>query len=233
MIPLSSRKLESPPASEDALVELLKGSFKVMSGFVVSATKAEKFLIRLTDRVVEVRMAVLEHVKACLLVNPSRAEAPQKISALCDRLLDCDENVRKKVVSVVCDVAYHALHLYKLKQSSWSQSDFGTNLYVLVANVQILVKRYTMERLADIHRISCTSRSGGSTENDAYDWIVGKILRCFYDKDFRIRWTNWVRVFSGVRTKVEVKALEKIVEQKQRLQQEMRKYVSLRQLPEV
>lgn len=30
-------------------------------------------------------------------------------AALCDRLLDHEENVRKKVVSVVCDVVCHAL----------------------------------------------------------------------------------------------------------------------------
>lgn len=94
-----------------------------------------EFLKRLTDRVAEVRMSVLEHVKICLLVNPFRAEAPQIIckefysccsqvygsrvfnpdnknqfpAALCDRLLDYDENVRKQVVSVVCDVVCHAL----------------------------------------------------------------------------------------------------------------------------
>lgn len=38
-----------------------------------------EFLKRLTDRVVEVRMSVLEHVKACMLSNPFRAEAPQII----------------------------------------------------------------------------------------------------------------------------------------------------------
>lgn len=38
-----------------------------------------EFLKKLTDRVVEVRMSVLEHVKNCLLSNPSRAEAPQII----------------------------------------------------------------------------------------------------------------------------------------------------------
>lgn len=38
-----------------------------------------EFLKRLTDRVVEVRMSVLEHVKSCLLSNPSRSEAPQII----------------------------------------------------------------------------------------------------------------------------------------------------------
>ena len=38
-----------------------------------------EFLKRLADRGVEVRMLVLEHVKSCLLSNPSRAEAPQII----------------------------------------------------------------------------------------------------------------------------------------------------------
>lgn len=38
-----------------------------------------EFLKRLTDRVADVRMSVLEHVKSCLLVNPIRPEAPQII----------------------------------------------------------------------------------------------------------------------------------------------------------
>ncbi|PPD71902.1 hypothetical protein GOBAR_DD31200 [Gossypium barbadense] len=68
-----------------------------------------EFLKRLTDRVVDVRMFVFEHVKICLLSDPSRPEAPQIISALCDRLLDYDENVRKQVVDVICDVACYSL----------------------------------------------------------------------------------------------------------------------------
>lgn len=38
-----------------------------------------EYLKRLTDRVVAVRMSVLEHVKSCLLSNPLRSEAPQII----------------------------------------------------------------------------------------------------------------------------------------------------------
>lgn len=41
-----------------------------------------EFLKRLTDRVVGVRMSVLEHVKTCLLSNPLRPEAPQIICKL-------------------------------------------------------------------------------------------------------------------------------------------------------
>ncbi|KAL6562372.1 hypothetical protein OROGR_003379 [Orobanche gracilis] len=231
----------------------LVGNLFALPGSTISETFQpvfSEFLKRLADEVVEVRMAVLEHVKMCLLVNPFRAESPQIISALCDCLLDYDENVRKQAVSVVCDVACHGptpIQVATIKLVAERLQDKS----VLFANAQLLVKRYTMERLADIHRVSCMNQSGWSTENDAYDWIVGKILRCFYDKDFRSdtiepilslslfpndfpvkdKVTHWVRIFSGF-DKVEVKALEKILEQKQRLQQEMQNYLSLRQLPE-
>ncbi|KAK7292494.1 hypothetical protein RIF29_08275 [Crotalaria pallida] len=199
-----------------------------------------EFLKRLTDRVVEVRMSVLEHVKSCLLSNPFRAETPQIISALCERLLDFDENVRKQVVVVICDVACRALNAVPLETVK------------LVAerlrDKSLLVKKYTMERLAEIFRVFCQKSSDTVNPNE-YDWIPGKILRCFYDKDFRSDIIEsvfcgslfpaefsisdivkrWVGIFS-VLDKVDIKALEKILEQKQRLQQEMQKYLSLRRV---
>ncbi|KAL3614925.1 hypothetical protein CASFOL_040586 [Castilleja foliolosa] len=198
-----------------------------------------EFLKRLTDREVKIRMSVLDHVKICLLENPFRGEAHQIISALCDRLLDYDENVRKQVVAVVCDVACHALTSIPVETIKMVSER--------LRDKSLLVKRYTMERLADIYRIYCTKSSSDSTKDDEYDWILGKILRCFYDKDFRSdtmepilslslfpanfsikdKSKKWIRIFS-VFDKVEVKALEKILEQKQRLQQEMQKYLSLR-----
>lgn len=39
-----------------------------------------EFLKRLTDRVVEIRISVVEYLKRCLISNPSRAEAPEIIS---------------------------------------------------------------------------------------------------------------------------------------------------------
>lgn len=42
-----------------------------------------------------------------------------------------------------------------------------------------------MERLGEIYKSYCLNSSNGSMKSDAYDWIPGKILRCFYDKDFR------------------------------------------------
>jgi sister-chromatid-cohesion protein PDS5 len=197
-----------------------------------------EFMKRLTDRAVEVRMSILEYFKLCLLSSPSRPEASQIIPALCERLLDYDENVRKQVVAVISDV------------SCCDLTSVPVETIKLVADrlrdKSILVKKYTMERLAEIYRKACSIKS------EEYDWIPGKLLRCFYDKDFRSdavepilcmslfpseftvkeRVGNWIRVFSGF-DKVEVKALERILEQKQRLQQEMLRYLSLRQMYQV
>lgn len=37
------------------------------------------------------------------------------LASLCDRLLDYDENVRKQVVAVICDVACHSLNAVPLE----------------------------------------------------------------------------------------------------------------------
>ncbi|XP_061344321.1 sister chromatid cohesion protein PDS5 homolog A [Gastrolobium bilobum] len=198
-----------------------------------------EFLNRLTDIDFGVRMSVLEHVKSSLLSNPFRAEAPQIFSALCDQLLDFDENVRKQVVAVICDVACHAVNAVPLESLK------------LVAerlrDKSLPVKKYTMERLAEIYRVFCEN-SSDTVNSSEFDWIPGKILKCFYDKDFSSDIIesilcgslfpsefsindivkHWVEIFSRF-DKVEVKALEKILEQKQRLQEEMQKYLALRQ----
>ncbi|KVH96669.1 Armadillo-like helical [Cynara cardunculus var. scolymus] len=214
-----------------------------------------EFLKRSNDKVIEVQMSVLERVKLCLSSDPFRAEAPQlfhacyvissnidlgeHVAALSDRLLDCDESIRKQAVAVVSDVA------------SLELSSISADTIKLVAerlqDKSVLVKKYTMERLSGIYQTWCSKQIGGL--NLDYDWIPGRILRCFYDKDFgpdtvehilctslfpvelsvRDKVRNWVRLFSKF-DKVEVKALEKILEQKQRSQLELQKYLSLRQM---
>ncbi|XP_039070317.1 sister chromatid cohesion protein PDS5 homolog B-like isoform X1 [Hibiscus syriacus] len=221
----------------------LVGSLFALPGSIISEAFQpifSEFLKRLTDRVVDVRMSVIGNVKICLLSDPSRPEAPRIISALCDRLLDYDENVRKQVVDVICDVACHSLVSVPV----------GTIKLVAerLRDKSLLVKKYTMERLAEVFRVSCAGCSDGSIDRYEFDWIPGKIFRCFYDKDFRSETIEsvlcgslfptefsirdkvkcWIRVFSGF-DKIEIKALERMLEQKQRLQQEMQRYLSLRQ----
>ncbi|KAG9448592.1 hypothetical protein H6P81_008557 [Aristolochia fimbriata] len=222
----------------------LLGELFSLSGHAISQTFQplfSEFLKRLTDRVVEVRISVIEHVKNCILSNPSRAEALEIIAALSDRLLDYDETVRKQVVAAIYDLACHTLKSVPIETSK------------LVAerlrDKSLLVKRYTMERLAELYSLYCSKYSDGSVSAEDFEWIPGKILRCLYDKDFRPetieaalcgclrpseistkdKVKQWLIVFS-VLEKVDIKALEKLLVQKQRLQQEMQKYLSLRQM---
>ncbi|KAE8709123.1 putative ARF GTPase activator [Hibiscus syriacus] len=104
-----------------------------------------------------------------LLSDPSRSEAPQIISALCDRLLDYDENVRKQVVDVICDVACHSL----------VSAPVGTVKLVAehLRDKSLLVKKYTMEMLADIFKVYCAGCSDSSINHNEFDWIPAKIFR--------------------------------------------------------
>ncbi|KAI3499028.1 hypothetical protein L1887_34820 [Cichorium endivia] len=195
-----------------------------------------EFLKKFNDKVVEIRMSVVEHAKLCLLSDPLRTEASQLIAALSNLLSDDDESIRKQVVAVISDVA------------SMELSSISVDTIKLVADLledkSVLVKKYTLERLSDIYRTWCLKKIGDYD----YDWIPGRILRSFFDKDFgpdtvenilstslfpveisvKDKVKNWVKLFSEF-DKVEVNALEKILEQRQRLQLELKKYLSLRE----
>ncbi|CAN6201777.1 unnamed protein product [Urochloa humidicola] len=224
-------------------VELLGEIFSLPGAPIVEHFKTlfAEFLKRLTDRVVEIRISMVEHLKRCLISNPSRPEAPEIIKALCDRLLDYEENVRKGVVAALCDVACHSPDAIPI--------DTIKVVAERVRDKSLAVKCYTVERLADIYKLYCQRGPDSSTCSDDFEWIPGKILRCLYDKDFRPeaiesilcsslfppefptkgRVKHWVAAVTHF-DKVEMKALESILLQKQRLQQEMLKYMSLRQL---
>uniref|UniRef100_A0A6V7QRS0 Sister chromatid cohesion protein PDS5 homolog A n=1 Tax=Ananas comosus var. bracteatus TaxID=296719 RepID=A0A6V7QRS0_ANACO len=151
-------------------------------------------------------------------------EAPRIIKALCERLLDYDENVRKQVVAAVYDVACHSLDAIPIETVR------------LVAerlrDKSLSVKKYTMERLADLYRLYCQKSSDGTISSDNFEPETIEHLLCgsLFPPEFSIkdRVKHWITAFSGF-DKVEVKALEQILLQKQRLQQEMQKYLSLRQ----
>lgn len=123
--------------------------------------------------------------------------------------MDFEEKVRKQVVAVIYDVACHDLNsipLETVKLVAERLRDKSVYMLLLVylclcpsdfcsvlihftpfslSKFQVLVKKYTMERLAEIYRVYCAKCSDGSTISSEFEWIPGKILRCFYDKDFR------------------------------------------------
>ncbi|TKW20995.1 hypothetical protein SEVIR_4G191000v4 [Setaria viridis] len=224
-------------------VELLGEIFSLPGVPIVEHFKTlfAEFLKRLTDRVVEIRISMVEHLKRCLISDPSRAEAPEIIKALCDRLRDYEENVRKGVVTALCDVACHSPDAIPI--------DTIKVVAERVRDKSLSVKCYTVERLADIYKLYCQRGPDNSASSDDFEWIPGKILRCIYDKDFRQesiesilcaslfppefptkgRVKHWVTAVTYF-DKNDMKALESILLQKQRVQQEMLKYMSLRQL---
>lgn len=77
----------------------LVGDLFALPGSAISETFEPifvEFLKRLTDRVVEVRMSVLERAKICFLSNPSRSEASQiicKVSWSFVKLFACTLNI--------------------------------------------------------------------------------------------------------------------------------------------
>ncbi|PPD75604.1 hypothetical protein GOBAR_DD27469 [Gossypium barbadense] len=79
-----SEKLEAGELLVDLLdtrlraVRLVGSLFALPGANICEASQPifSEFLMRLTGRVVDVRMSVLEHVKICLLSDPSRPEAP-------------------------------------------------------------------------------------------------------------------------------------------------------------
>ncbi|GAB2242606.1 hypothetical protein Droror1_Dr00019381 [Drosera rotundifolia] len=174
-------------------------------------------------------MTVLGHIKNCLLSNPSRPEASQIFAALCDRILDYDENVRRHVVEVVCDVARSDLDSVPV--------DTAKLVAERLRDKSLVVKKYTLDKLADIYSQYCLRSSGGSSLNETMKNLMpGCVLICLsslvysftsdaieailsgplFPSEFAVQdlVNQRVKIFSGL-DKVEVKAMEKILEQKQ------------------
>ena len=63
-------------------MELLGEIFSLPGAPILESFKSlfAEFLKRLADRVVEIRVSVVEHLKRCLISNPSRPEASEIIS---------------------------------------------------------------------------------------------------------------------------------------------------------
>lgn len=67
-----------------------------------------EFLKRLTDKVVKVRMLVLEHVKLCLLSDPFRGEAPKLIGKYCISFMaSCYFSCIHVMLFTYIDLGYH------------------------------------------------------------------------------------------------------------------------------
>lgn len=204
-----------------------------------------EFLKRLSDKTVEVRLAAVECAKECFLANPFGTEASEILSGLKGRLLDFDDKVRIHVVNAICDLANSNLKCVP--------SEVIKLVAERLRDKKLSVRKDTLQKLVEVYKAYCMKCTQGIiAPSEQFEWIPSKIIRVCYDKDckeFRPpgmelvfaedlfpvqlpvdeRTQHWILMFS-VFCSTDIKALERILSQKQRLQQEMQLYLSHRQM---
>lgn len=204
-----------------------------------------EYVKRFTDKAVEVRLAMVECAKQCLLANPSGPRARQFLNALSDRLQDFDNGVRLHVVLAICDFAE--------SNPEFTLVDELKRVAERLRDTEAIVRRETLKRLTDLYRSFCLKKVESLPVNtESFYWIPSKLIRCCFDRDskeFRAQGMElvfseqlfpsgfpvqervkcWIAFFSAFDSN-DVKALERILQQKQRLHSEMRNFLSQKKL---
>ncbi|KAK7385197.1 hypothetical protein VNO78_30910 [Psophocarpus tetragonolobus] len=192
-----------------------------------------EFLKRFSDKSMDVRISALQCAKTFYLANPyDGTESRELMSSLQDRLLDSDDQVRKQAVLVVCDIFSSNLKLVSPKLLSQVTERLRD------------IKACAVEILYACLRMECM------TISDHFEEIPCKIMMLCYDKDckeFRFqnlefvlasdlfpedlsveeRTNHWIRIFSLFNFPHQ-KALDTILTQKRRFQNEMKNYLAVR-----
>ncbi|KAH7283493.1 hypothetical protein KP509_34G009800 [Ceratopteris richardii] len=202
-----------------------------------------EYMKRFTDKAVEVRLAMIECAKQCLLANPSGPRCGEFLSALSDRLQDFDSEVRLHVVIAICEFAHanpESMLVNELKRVALRLRD-----------TEVTIRQETQQRLMGLYKLFC-SRKVENLPIDAknFYWIPRELIRSSCDRDnkeFRAQGMElvteqlfpldfplkeavkcWIEFF-GDFDENSKKALRYILHQKQRLQSEMRSFLALRQ----
>ncbi|KAF3445662.1 hypothetical protein FNV43_RR10838 [Rhamnella rubrinervis] len=202
-----------------------------------------EFLKRFSDKSEEVRVSALQCAKICYMNNPSGPESHDILTALEGRLLDFQDRVRVQAVIVACDLARSNLKIFPPKLLSQATER--------LRDKKISVRKRALQKLLEVYCDYCNKCSEGHMGiSDHLEQIPCKILMLCYDKDckeFRSqnmelvlaedlfpgllsveeRTRHWIHLFS-LFTPLHVKALNSILLQKRRLQNEMQTYLALR-----
>eukprot|EP00250_Pteridium_aquilinum_P017571 c23690_g1_i1 orf=2-3739(-) len=203
-----------------------------------------EFLKRFTDKVAEVRLAMIDCAKDCLRANPSGNEATEILAGLDDRILDSEEAIRLRAVVVVCELAKHNF--------KWVPNSLLKHIAERLRDKKVLVRKEAFQRLSEVYRAYAGKcYDGVSCIDKQLEWIPGKLLRCCYDKDVKEfrpaglefmladklflrqlsvaeRTKHWIAMYSFFED-IDKRALAKILLQKKRLQEDVLKFLSLRQ----
>ncbi|XP_062078396.1 sister chromatid cohesion protein PDS5 homolog B isoform X2 [Humulus lupulus] len=202
-----------------------------------------EFLKRFADKSAEVRVRALQCARICYITNSTGTESHDVLSALEGRLLDFDDKVRMEAVIVACDLARSNLKKFPPKLLSQTTER--------LRDKKVPVRQKTLEKLLEVYRDYCNECSEGRmTICDQLEQIPCKMLMLYYDKDckeFRPqnmelilvkdlfpallsveeRTRHWVHLFSLFNS-LHLKALNSILYQKGRLQNEMQTYLAFR-----
>ncbi|KAK8466806.1 hypothetical protein PHAVU_008G163350 [Phaseolus vulgaris] len=203
-----------------------------------------EFLKRFSDKSVDVKISALQCAKVFYLANPcDGTESCDIMTCVEDRLLDSDEQVRKQAVFVACDIFSSNLKLVSSKLLSQATER--------LRDIKITVRKSALQKLIRVYRDYCKKCYEGSMEiSNHFEEIPCKIMRLSYDKDckeFRFqnlefvlsddlfpedlpieeRTNHWIHMFSLSRFPLE-KALDIILVQKRRFQNEMKNYLTMR-----
>ncbi|KAJ8563635.1 hypothetical protein K7X08_032087 [Anisodus acutangulus] len=201
-----------------------------------------EFLNRTCDKSAEVRLITLSCAKAFYMTNPSGKESLEVLSSLQGRLLDSDDRVRSEAVTVVCDLAR-----YKLKSVPL---ELITRVAERLRDKKVSVRKKALKKLLELYQDYCTQCATAVMDfSDHFEQIPCKILMLCYDRDCKEfkpqrmeivladslfpaslsiedRTRHWVFMFS-LFTPCHLKALNAILSQKLRLQNEMQVYLTL------
>ncbi|KAM1013870.1 hypothetical protein FF1_043727 [Malus domestica] len=164
-------------------------------------------------------------------------------TALESRLLDFDDRVRTQAVVVACDLAMSNMICFPPKIISQTTER--------LRDKKIPIRKKALQKLMEVYRDYCNKCfEGNMTISDHFEQIPCKILMLCFDKDcmdFRSQnmelvlaedlfpavlsveeiTRHWIHLFS-LFTPLHMKALNSILFQKQRLQNEMRTYLANR-----
>ncbi|XP_047149339.1 sister chromatid cohesion protein PDS5 homolog B isoform X3 [Vigna umbellata] len=203
-----------------------------------------EFLKRFSDKSVDVRISALQCAKVFYLANPyDGTESREIMTSIEDRLLDSDEQVRKQAVFVACDIFSSNLKLVSSKLLS--------QVSERLRDIKITVRKSALQKLIRVYQDYCKKCYEGSMKiSNHFEEIPCKIMLLCYDKDckeFRFqnmefvladdlfpeelpieeRTNHWIHMFSLFSFPHE-KALDTILAQKRRFQNEMKNYLAMK-----
>ncbi|XP_045822500.1 sister chromatid cohesion protein PDS5 homolog B-like isoform X1 [Trifolium pratense] len=204
----------------------------------------EVFLKRFNDVSVDVRISVLNCAKAFYEANPSGSGSLEKFITSVEGLLsDPIAQVRMHAVVVVCDICSSNSQCVPVKLMA--------EAIETLQDEKISVRKRALQKLMEIYRDYCKKCFEGSMIiNDDFEEIPCKILKLCCDneyKEFRSqsmeliladnlfpddlsveeRTNHWIHMFS-LFSSCHEKALNTILIQKRRLQDEMKTYLAIR-----